>query len=304
MGKNDKSFSLYRSNAINKGTTNICSYFLDRCITLADYVALILPKYVLNNPEFIKSRQYLSKKCVDAVIDFGEKGFRGVLVETIALHIDNKRKPNITKVISYTHKIELSQKQSYICCPSFPYWIIYRNEEFDAVCRKMDFGVFSAFRDRQISKKHEKQQGEVRILKARNISDSGEEILDIPGYDAYIDLESAAQFAVYKYFNSENVYMTPNMTYYPRVMVKPKGTIANGSLAILTPIGDITPTANQLKYFSSKEYRIFYQIARNMQTRSLNIDSCSVYFFGLLRGETKSISKELDETQVCFLHEE
>ena len=40
----------------------------------------------------------------------------------------------------------------------------------------------------------------------------------------------------------------------------------------------------QRAYFSSKEYRDFYQIARNYQTRSLNVDSCSVFFYGVLKG--------------------
>ena len=30
-----------------------------------------------------------------------------------------------------------------------------------------------------------------------------------------------------------------------------------------------------------------YQIARNYQTRSLNVDSCSVFFYGLLRDVDK-----------------
>lgn len=34
-------------------------------------------------------------------------------------------------------------------------------------------------------------------------------------------------------------------------------------------------------YFSSDEFRQFYRIARNYQTRSLNIDKNSVYWFGI-----------------------
>ena len=61
----------------------------------------------------------------------------------------------------------------------------------------------------------------------------------------------------------------------------------NGSVAILIP-KDKTPVTNeQCLYFSSEEYRKFYQIARNYQTRSLNVDACSVFYYGLLRDEPK-----------------
>lgn len=43
----------------------------------------------------------------------------------------------------------------------------------------------------------------------------------------------------------------------------------------------------------------FYQIARNFQTRSLNVDACSVFFYGLLRDKTKKapITEKFDEKE-------
>jgi len=38
-----------------------------------------------------------------------------------------------------------------------------------------------------------------------------------------------------------------------------------------------------LEYFASEEFRKFYMIARNLGTRSLNIDSNSVFYFGILK---------------------
>ena len=103
---------------------------------------------------------------------------------------------------------------------------------------------------------------------------------------------------VEEYLDDDSVYLTPNMTYNPRVMRKPKNVIVNGSVAILIPKGNFTTSDEQLKYFSSKEYRKFYQIARNYQTRSLNVDSCSVFFYGLLKESdlptTSQASKETD----------
>lgn len=41
----------------------------------------------------------------------------------------------------------------------FPYWLIYRNNEFDEVADKMDFNVFRAYRDRVITKSITKSSG-------------------------------------------------------------------------------------------------------------------------------------------------
>lgn len=283
MKSTDKLLSIYRENAINKETTNICSFFLDKAVNISDYVVLVFPKFLLNTPEFKKSRQYLSKKAVDCIIDFGEYGFPGVLVETISIFINNLAKPNRTYIQSYTKKIKIKQKQNYIFDKQFPYWIIYRNQKFDEVCAKLDLDVFSVFRDRQITKKIIDSNGDIRILKSRNISDDGKKIIDIPGYDAYIKQTEARKLAVYDYLNAKNVYISPNMTYKPRVMKKPMNCIVNGSLAILKPKNGREISQDQLSFFSTEEYREFYQIARNYQTRSLNIDSCSVFFFGLLK---------------------
>lgn len=92
---------------------------------------------------------------------------------------------------------------------------------------------------------------------------------------------------MFEYLDRDDVYLTPNMTYKPRVMRKPKNCVVNGSLAILIPKKDIVPTDKQMEFFSTQEYREFYQIARNYQTRSLNVDACSVFFYGLLREKGK-----------------
>lgn len=299
MKSANKLLNIYRRNAINKSTTNICSFFLDKAINLGNYVAVVFPKFLLNTPEFAPTRSYLSKKAVECIIDFGEKGFPGVLVETLAIFINNLSRPSITRVASITHGKYISQTQNYIFDEKLPFWIIYRDENFDSVCKKLDFNVFKVFRDRQITNKLLSSTGEIRVLKSRNISDDGEQIIDIEGYDSYISQNDASDLSVYSYLNSDGVYLTPNMTYKPRVIKKPKGCLINGSLAVLIPKKGIIPTKEQLAFFSTQEYRNFYQIARNFQTRSLNVDACSVFFYGLLRDKTKKspITEKLDEKE-------
>jgi DNA (cytosine-5)-methyltransferase 1 len=147
----------------------------------------------------------------------------------------------------------------------------------------LKFGVFNVFRDRQITTKLLDTSGEIRVIKSRNIPDKGGEITSLHNYDSYISNDKASKLAVYKFLDNDKVYLTPNMTYKPRVIVKPKGTIVNGSAAVLIlKDGESRLTKSQLEYFSSEEYRRFYRIARNKQTRSLNVDSNSVFFFGKL----------------------
>lgn len=287
MKSNNGLLNVYRRNAINKETTNICSFFLDKALKIGSYVSLVFPKFLLNTPEFATSREYISEKAVDCIIDFGEKGFPGVLVETLAIFINTTAKPSTTRIASITHGIYLNQLQKYIFDKKLPYWIIYRNQAFDDVCKKLDFNVFKVFRDRQMTNRILSENGDIRVLKSRNINDNGTEIINVDGYDSYISLEEAKELSVFEYYQRNDVYLTPNMTYKPRVIKKPKNVLVNGSLAILIPKNTEEVSEEQMLYFSTEEYRNFYQIARNYQTRSLNVDACSVFFYGLLRAKEK-----------------
>ena len=181
--------------------------------------------------------------------------------------------------------IYLKQKKNYVFDKSMPYWVIYRDKFFDEVYSKLKFNVFDVFRDRQITNSNSSlkklKETDIRVLKSRNINDDGTEILDMEDYDTYVNLNEIDKFAVKKYLDDDNVYLTPNMTYKPRLMKKEKGYITNGSIAILIPKFDFNLTKEQMKYISTEEFRKFYQIARNYQTRSLNVDKSSSYWFGI-----------------------
>lgn len=276
----------YLKNNVNKETTNTFEFFLEKAISIADYVVMIMPKAVLNTPEFHATRELLSKKKIDCIQDYGENGFKGVLVETICLFIDTLGLPRNTKVESLTLKKSMVQKQKYITDKAYPYWIIYRDDFFDSISKRLDFDKFTVFRDRQITNSNttqEKGKDCLRVIKSRNISDDGKEIVDIPGYDSYIKKATAEALSAYKYVGNRNVYLTPNMTYKPRVMRNTGNVVVNGSVAVLIPKEDVELTDEQMEYFSSDEYRRFYQIARNYQTRSLNVDATSVFFYGVLK---------------------
>ena len=276
----------YLENNINKETTNTFEFFLEKSMILSDYVVMITPKAVLNTPEFKQTRDLLASKKIDCIQDYGENGFKGVLVETICLFIDTNEKPNKTKVESLTLKKSIVQNQEYITDKAYPYWIIYRDDFFDDISQRLDFNKFTVFRDRQITNSNttqDKSKDCLRVIKSRNISDDGKEIIDIPGYDAYIKKDTVESLGAYKFVGNQNVYLTPNMTYKPRVMRNSGNVVVNGSVAVLIPKENMALSERQMEYFSSTEYRKFYQIARNYQTRSLNVDATSVFFYGVLK---------------------
>ncbi|EJJ0975087.1 DNA methyltransferase, partial [Enterococcus faecalis] len=220
---------------------------------------------------------------IEKIIDFGEKGFKGVLIETIAILVDTTKKPNMTLSYSVTKDCYNEQKQSDLTSDEFPSWLLYRNDFFNRIASNMVFAVFKVFRDRQLTNSVLKDYGDIRVLKSRNIDRDGLGIISIEGYDKYINFEELSRFSIGNYYERDDVYLSPNMTYYPRVIKKPKWTIVNGSVAILENVSDYDITDKHLEFLNSSTFEEFYRIARNLSTRSLNIDSNSVQFFGLYK---------------------
>lgn len=270
----------YKAAAYNKVTNNLFSFFIEKTMKLGDVVSLIVPKSLINAPEFNDTRTIMSNTRISHIIDFGEKGFKGVKIETICFILNTKQKPSNTQVESYITNDICLHDQKYITDTSFPYWLIYRNIEFDNVANRLQFNLFKAYRDRSITKTVTKNKGKIRVLKSRNIGNN--EIINIPNYDCYMD--DISNLDVAKFINQKHCILVPNLTYNPRACILPPNCITDGSVAILTPIDDkIQITKHDLAFYATDEFTKFYAIARNMGTRSLNIDNNSVFFFGKLK---------------------
>ncbi len=272
----------YKKDVKNPYTNNIFSFFIEKALQIGNVVSLIVPKSLINAPEFGGTRGLMNELPITNIVDFGEKGFKGVKIETIAFTINRTVRRNTTKIESYITNTVLILSQDYITNSAFPYWLIYRNDDFDEVANKMEFGIFKAFRDRTLTKSNTLQRGRIRVLKSRNIGNN--EVVNIYGYDTYIDDVSGLE--VGKYLNKPNCVLVPNLTYNPRACFLPKNCIADGSVAILTAaIPSTKVTTNDLAYYATDEFTKFYSIARNRGTRSLNIDNNSVFFFGKLKNK-------------------
>lgn len=235
---------------------------------------------MLNAPEYEEIRRLIATSQISSILDFGENGFKGVKIETVNLILDTQKLPESTHVVSITQNIDIIQKQEYITDTRYPTWLIYRNQDFDKIASQMQLGVFEAFRDRQIVNSMLSTHGKYRVLKSRNIGSN--EIIDIDGYDAYISIID--NLSVARFLDKDNVVLIPNLSYAPRACFLPKNTIANGSVALLTQKDkSIKISKTDLDFYATDDFRLYYRIARNYGTRSLNIDNNSVYFFGIRR---------------------
>lgn len=74
------------------------------------------------------------------------------------MFIDTLGQPKDTKVESITLKKSIIQKQRYITDKAYPYWIIYRDNFFDSISKRLDFDKFTVFRDRQITNSNTTQK--------------------------------------------------------------------------------------------------------------------------------------------------
>ncbi|MGB1204033.1 MAG: DNA (cytosine-5-)-methyltransferase [Chitinophagales bacterium] len=271
----------YKSSLYNTNTNNLFAFFIEKAIKISRFVSFIVPKSLINSPEFNKTRDLVLQHNLKKICDYGEKAFRGVKIETISFLLDTAKSfDNKIIVESYINNYYLQQQKKYIFSKDFPYWLIYRNKIFDKTVSKMRLGIFSSFRDRQITKANLKKEGLIRVLKARNIGNN--EINNLDNYDCYID--DYDKYSVAKFLNKTDIVLVPNLTYYPRAAFLPKNTIVDGSVALLIlKDGEQKLTKEDLDFYSSKEFEMYYRVARNYGTRSLNIDNNSVYFFGILK---------------------
>lgn len=282
FGKMDvDQFRLYTANAPDTGSRNIFSFFLAKALGLARHVVIVSPKSFLNAPEFGKLRREINAKhTMRSICDFGETGFDGVRIETITMAIETNRgqkQGDLVAVESVPLNFRVQKYARKIFDAWLPYWVIYRDKEFDSMLKKMEMGVFSAFRDRQISKRHQHKTGEVKLVKARNVASLSAQF---HGEEIYI--RNPEKFAVHRFINRKDVLLIPNLSYNPRACRMPENCVPDGSVAILYPINGLGRLSNdKVRFFASDEFRRFYRIARNFGTRSLNIDSNSVFFFGV-----------------------
>lgn len=233
--------------------------FVEKSLTLADNVCIILPKIFLSSEKFCRTREFLENYKIEKIIDLKEDGFEDVKIETICVFINTLEKP--------AKKFD---------------WMIYRDEKFDKIFEKMELGIFKVFRDRdlknEIMSSEKTDEKNIWVLRSKNVTKDG--LKHIDGYDRFVSKRDLVGSKAIKFLNRDDVFLVPNLTKEIRIYKKPKNVVCNGSVAVLVLNDGVKITDDDLKYFSSDEFKYFYDIATNKSTRTRNLDKNSIFFFG------------------------
>lgn len=258
---------------------NTAAFLTQKALRYGDNIALLLPKYFLNNLDFSKTRNAISKFNITHIYDFSEIAFKESHQEIISITLSKKTSTGSVFVSSLADKQTFSQQQIHITDNMLNIWTIYTNPEFREWIGKMEFGIFDVYRDRQLKKTDLKSNGDIRVIKSINLPRNGDHVI-YTDKDKYIDVADLAGLNSSKFLHRTDVYLCPNLTTKPRLIAKPANCIASGSLAILIPKKDSALTSKDIAYFATPEFEYFYNICRNLSSRSLNIDKPAAYLFG------------------------
>ena len=155
----------YRKNSRITKSSNLFVLFLEKALKDGEWVSLIVPKSVLNAPEYEEIRRQIGAVHIRSVLDFGENGFKGVKIETVNLLYTASLPPAETHIVSVTQNLDLYQKQAYYTDADYPVWLLYRDRFFDEFASSLILGVFEVFRDRQIVTGMLGERGKYRVLK-------------------------------------------------------------------------------------------------------------------------------------------
>lgn len=251
---------------------NLFGMFLLKIFNHSDNIICVIPKNFIMADEFEPIRNLYQTYSVVSICDFGVKFFKKVFVEILSLHFSKKFNGKTT-VCDYVNNEVFIHPQRYIFHEHV--WLIYRSAFFDEFIKTMKLNVFTSFRDRQITNKMLSDKGKIRVLRSKNIQDDGS-IIDKIGYDKYIDDVSNIQ--VGKYLNQRPIIMV-NFTYNTRATILPDNMVPNGSIAVLTPKVQIT--SEDLAFYSTPEFRKYYEIVKSRSRFTLNIDESSLYYIGI-----------------------
>ena len=250
---------------------NLFGLFLNKIYDLADNIVCVIPKNFAMADEFEPIRNKYQTYSLVSICDFGVKFFKKVFVEILSLHFSKKYKGTLV-VRDYVNNEIYLHPQNYIYHDHV--WLLYRNEFFDKFIQTMQLDVFDSFRDRQITNSMLSDKGKIRVLRSKNMQDDGT-IIDKEGYDKYID--DVSSFQVGKYLNQKPIIMV-NFTYNTRATILPDNMIPNGSIAVLLPKVQINK--DELSFYSTPDFRKYYEIVKSKSRFTLNIDESSLYYIG------------------------
>lgn len=265
------------------GEPELSVRFLRKALSESTMVALVMPKALLHAKYYLNIRRYLIASCnISTVLDYGEYTFPNVKIETLGLIADRRQQAvDTTTIKSWPLSLIREASPDYVFSPEYPSWLIYRDGDFDRVLSSLHCGLLNVWRDRKVSRRMASTDG-VRVIRGRNIGYNGDLVDDSRDY--YVDKEIArAVSCSLKRLDGSKKFLAPNLSYNPRAIdFRDIGdSIPDGSCAVL--FGDLSAKEAEafIVFSRSDEFQRFYRVACNFATRSINIDSCLAFWWGV-----------------------
>lgn len=273
------------------GVQSIASLYLKKALVFAKYLVVILPKNFLFANEFHKHRAHLSRRNIDAIIDLDTKGFVNQQFESILLFAQTDKKLDLSNNTEiYNVKQERSHliNQRFMTSATYPNWVLYRNTFFNSVAKSMYFNAFKP--SRQVIDKLEKNQSDdsIWVIQPFNITENNK--LIHTENDTYVQSKNIKPNTnVAKNLNKKTYILNINNQKI-QVLEKPVGTAISDKLFLLefdeTKFSEVKFDNKYIKYFNSSEFFDFYQLATNYSSKSLTIDTNTIFYFGLKEDES------------------
>lgn len=255
-------------------TADLSDLFTRKALQHADTVAFVLPKAVLGAPKYATLRAALAERGVASIDDYGESAFESVGIETIGVTASSSADGAI-KVSSIPRTSRRIVAAESVIDERLPSWLLYRDDAFDAKLASYRLGTFSVVRDRELSSRDLTDSGSRPVIRGRDIPREAGRDIEVRHY---LSDGRALPRAVSQYADRDDALVVPNLSYYPRARLLPDGALVDGSAAVLLPKTEID-VQQTIDLISSPEFTEFYRVARNFSTRSLNVDSSSVYYW-------------------------
>ena len=255
-------------------------------------IIFLIPKTFLISKDSRRLRDIVKPFGLEYVIDFGQTAFIDVKIETICISICLTKKSTSTIVASKIFQSTTFLDQMYIQDPVYPGWLIYRNDNFDKLALEIDFGVFDYARDRKLTKSVMGTKGNFRVITSKNVHPGSLMLYDD---DSWVDSLEVSSVDLKKY--PKNSYaLVPNLSYFPRACKIDDEYAVSGSVAVIYPKKKKKLlTKKVINFFDSYEFFMLYRVAVNYSVRSLNIDSYTIFFWGIPNDSLKLTAKTRDE---------
>lgn len=257
---------------------DLSAEFVMRAAEIADVVAFVMPKALTSGLSYERARESLRAYALPEFIDFGEAAFSGIGIETVGIVVSTQKSPGMMRVTSDVLGQSRHLQQSYVVDQTFPTWLPYRNDEFDAFAEKFSLGMVRAVRDRSFSARQASSVGAVPVVGGRSIPRTSGQLMSAYGY---IPEPGQVPSSWQSYKDADQRLVVPNLSYYPRGAELPHGWFADGSAAVMLP-GQAIDVRRTLQLWASEEFFRFYRMARNFATRSLNVDRLSAHYWPVI----------------------